>query len=439
LVARDEHRPRAVPFAGQTASINDIDDYDEDENNDKLIIGPIGGHSRRGDEEQPREEKGRNDGALDPLGGGPPQIYSLQFIKEWKAVPKFGWEDDDNDKEEHAGAVLESVFLLTSADDFVILWELDNATHHKKTKIDDDGSPSSSSSSSRHQTIQPREVFSLQFTEMSATGYGVLPCHIANGMIHNDPTLGVRDGAILDLTTTTTTTPAFGGNVRNPLNLIYVFDASYCKTNGLIGAALSDGSLRLMNGRGVCLSVLSLPGCHNHAHLTSFSWDSTGQRLVTTVATGHVIVWSIEQQLPGETIVRSCRAVYQGGHIPGRPVFGARYVDRDELLISWGSDGRLCLWDGQAAEEIDAPLSILLEDEDYPIYGVDVSATTANSNIDGHHDAVKKLTLAIAGGGAIGGFLGVPVFLQDIVGDARRNDDADQAVSQDHTAKQNGT
>jgi WD40 repeat protein len=306
----------------------------------------------------------------------PPQIYSLQFIKEWKALSKP--EDDDED-----ATLARSVFLLTSADDFVILWELDG-TSNKKTKSDD-GLPL--------RQIQCREIFSLQFSEMNATGFGVSPCNVSEGRVN------LLGRGSMDLTT-----EAFGG-IRNPGNLIYVFDASYCATNGLVGAALSDGSLRLMNGRGVCLSVLSLPGCRNHTHLTSFSWDSTGQRLVTTVATGHVIVWSIEQ-LPDETIVRSCQAIYQGGHIPGRPVFGARYIDDDELLITWGSDGRLCLWDGKVAEEVDAPLCMLLDNEDYPIYGVDLSTTTKNDS--------KSVTLTIAGGGAIGGFLGVPVFLQDI-------------------------
>lgn len=299
-------------------------------------------------------------------GTGPPQIYSLQFVNEWKALPSTNKNDED---------VVETVFLLTSADDFLILWELDLT--HKKTKTVD-------GSASRQ--IETREIFSLHFSPISALGYGVSVCNISRGNVThaNAPS-----------------SDAFGG-VRNPDNLIYVFDASYCSTNGLIGAALSDGTLRLMNGRGVCLSALSLPGCQSH--LTSFTWDSTGRKLATTVATGHVIVWYVEL-LENETIQRSCEAVFQGGHIPGRPVFGARYMQNDELLITWGSDGRLCLWDGKATVEVDAPLSLLLEKESYPIYGVDISA-----------DNGSKVTVAAAGGGAIGGFLGIPVYLQDVVG-----------------------
>ena len=162
----------------------------------------------------------------------------------------------------------------------------------------------------------------------------------------------------------------FGGE-RNPENLIFVFDACYCATNGFLGVALSDGSLRLMNGRGVCLSVLALPG--GQSHLTSFAWDSTGTKLVTTVATGHLITWGIELTTPRSLVASqqeiraSCFNIMEGGHLPGRPVFGAHYLN-DDLLLSWGSDGRLCLWDSKCEQEVDAPISVLWEADSYPVY-----------------------------------------------------------------------
>ena len=119
----------------------------------------------------------------------------------------------------------------------------------------------------------------------------------------------------------TATTP-FGGE-RNPDNIIYVFDAAYCSANRLLGVALSDGSLRLVNGRGVCLSVLTLPGVQSH--LTSFAWDDSGHRLATCVASGHLISWTISPESStdaatggscsrhGGYFVATCTAIMEGG------------------------------------------------------------------------------------------------------------------------------
>ena len=93
----------------------------------------------------------------------------------------------------------------------------------------------------------------------------------------------------------------------------------------------------------------------------------------------------------------------EGGHLPGRPVFGAHYLN-DDLLLSWGSDGRLCLWDSKCEQEVDAPISVLWEADSYPVYAVSVTRS----------DDSKRSTIAIAGGGSVGGFLGIPVYLQDI-------------------------
>ena len=255
---------------------------------------------------------------------------------------------------------------------------------------------------------------------------------------------------------------AFGGE-RNPNNLIFVFDASYCPANGLLGVALSDGSLRLVNGQGSCLTVLALPGIESH--LTSFSWDGTGTRLATCLATGHIVTWTMHRRrrllqttaaaapdyyhhyYDGEHDVLECvcTAVLQGGHEPGRPLFGCQYCsggggngNRDgssdqDLFLSWGVDGRLCLWDSYSEGEIEAPIAILVQRPDYPIYAVDhTTASSNNSTIaaageaetnddendkEDDHDqrfGNNKKCIALAGGGAEGGFLGVPVYFYDL-------------------------
>jgi hypothetical protein len=199
-----------------------------------------------------------------------------------------------------------------------------------------------------------------------------------------------------------TSSSAFGGD-RNPHNLVYVFDASYCAANGLLGVALADGSLRLINGRGICLTLLHLPGVKSH--LTSFCWDSTGQRLATSVATGDMITWGIQvgdgdDGFDSQATVE-VDAIHTGGHEPGRPLFGACYCGSEEsqdLLVSWGVDGRLCLWDSRVKGEIKEPLAVLLDKGfDYPIYCVNM----------------QRKMIAVAGGGNEGGFLGIPVFLYD--------------------------
>lgn len=93
------------------------------------------------------------------------------------------------------------------------------------------------------------------------------------------------------------------------------------------------------------------------------------------------------------------------GHQPGRPLFGAKYcgVDNEDLIVSWGVDGRLCLWDSQSHGQIHAPISTLISRQDYPIYAVDI--------FSGKNGVVSQLAV---GGGLTAGFLGVPLYLYDV-------------------------
>jgi WD40 repeat protein len=68
-----------------------------------------------------------------------------------------------------------------------------------------------------------------------------------------------------------------------------------------------------------------------------------------------------------------------------------------DLIVSWGVDGRLCLWDSHSHGQIHAPISTLISRQDYPIYAVDVSHSV----------------LAV-GGGRDAGFLGVPLYLYNV-------------------------
>lgn len=216
-----------------------------------------------------------------------PQVYALQWIDHWSGLPV----SSDN--------TTQNSFLLTSSDDFIHLWELE------RTSNDTSGD------------LRFREVLSLNFTSFHSQGYGVAICQVTNAGIgvqnstqgetsnHND------DNSTPD-SSPATIQKAFGGD-RNPNNMIFAFDADYCPANGLLGVALSDGTLRLMNGRGVCISIMQLPGCQSH--LTSFSWDATGSRLAICVATGHVILWGIDVHDGSGSLTTTCTAILEGGEL----------------------------------------------------------------------------------------------------------------------------
>lgn len=196
-----------------------------------------------------------------------PQVYALQFIDDWQGV---GVKEGKNS------------FLMTSSDDFIHLWEIDEWTEKEH-----DWSLS--------------EVISIRFTSLGDIGYGVSVRRVTTKGLDVGPASSNSNAA---------PGTAYGGE-RNPDNLIFVFDASYCPANGLLGAALSDGSVRLVNGRGVCISILTLPGCQSH--LTSFAWDSTGSRLASCVASGHLILWTVDLGDGNGVVIPTCAAVMEGG------------------------------------------------------------------------------------------------------------------------------
>ena len=400
-----------------------------------------------------------------------PQIYALQFIDHWDAA---GMEEPSHKK---------NSFLLTSSEDYIHVWELSCQNDHdeeqerqatsaympKRIKQQQQGHNNDAGreqpnhhtndravSTTSRDDYYFREVMSLHFGPLHGPAYGVQMCSVTTStlMMHPLPTTTQPHGTSCPNTNETFT---FGGG-RNPDQVIYVFDASYCMVNGILGVALSDGSLRLMNGRGVCLSVLQLPG--QQSHLTSFHWDHTGQRLATTVATGHMVIWDIEMINPlgvvgyhepeySHSLVSagmrtSCRAVLDGGHVVGRPLYGCHFIENDQLLISYGSDGRICLWDSNSTGEIHEPIAILWDNnrnaltaptvEGYPIFAVsvttrpdqtrrnndtndDIHATGDTSGIVPQNTTgnVSVSTIVIAGGGnSPGGILGVPIYLQDV-------------------------
>ena len=295
------------------------------------------------------------------------QIYALQFIKRWHHSASPSSMSMDVDRSLNA--------ILTSCNDCVYVWSL-NKPPDGNTEVEFDLSA----------------VMTLRFTDAQNANGGV-------SFRIGDEWFETSEQGM----TRSSTEKAFGGH-RNPDNMVYVFDASYNEANGLLGVALSDGTLRLVNSRGVCVSVLSLPGCESH--LTSFSWDSSGTRLVSCVATGHIVLWHVDSGDGRGQIRVECTSVLCGGHELGRPIFGGSYFggQDEDLLLSWGVDGKLCVWDSRSQGEIYQPIATLVGKADYPIYAVDVAEAAEEA-------LVGRIAI---GGGNDGGFLGVPLFIYDI-------------------------
>ncbi len=340
---------------------------------------------------------------VDELGepkdkGDKPQVYALQFIDHWdiftkdlkgqvcsrhlEQVEKQEQESKDDETK------VKNSFLMTSSNEFIHLWELEShsldnqlALNGEKIRILQD-------------KIKLTELMSLHFGPLEEYTYGVTVCSVTGtGMkLPPPPSKKNNEG---------NAEAAFGGE-RNPEGTIFVFDAAYCPGNGLLGVALSDGSLRLVNGRGSCISVIQVPG--SKSHLTSFCWDKSGSRLATCVATGHLITWSLDSESHDRgnyNTVATCMAIFEGGHQSGRPLFGSRYCggEDENLLLSWGVDGKICMWYAQSQGNIYDPVAILREDSGYPVYAAALSASEEN---------------LVVGGGSDGGFIGVPLHFYNI-------------------------
>ncbi|KAL7495746.1 hypothetical protein ACHAWT_004122 [Skeletonema menzelii] len=278
-----------------------------------------------------------------------PQIYALQFIQS-PSYPNMN-------------------IMLTSAHDSVYLWTIENNND--------------SSSESPNNAMQRKflSMLSIQFTHL--------------------------DDA--------TQTYQFGGS-RNPENELYVFDASYSESNDLLAVALSDGTCRVISvaasnvdedentQREQC--VLSLPPGYfgdRGGHLTAVEWDSSGTRLATCIARGRVILWYLQNVGIGNSISLqpSVVSILDGGS--GRQIFGAKYCcgKNEDLLLTWGIEGKVSVWDSYSVGEVMSPICTLISHTDYPIFALDVTQIGTKQSI-------------AVGGGKEGGFLGVAAYLYDI-------------------------
>uniref|UniRef100_A0A7S4JFF3 Anaphase-promoting complex subunit 4 WD40 domain-containing protein n=1 Tax=Odontella aurita TaxID=265563 RepID=A0A7S4JFF3_9STRA len=306
----------------------------------------------------------------------PPHVYALQFVE--------GWQYSLCGDSGPSGSVESGKsMLLTSSDDFVHLWEpaLKNTTSESKPAPDCGGGV-------KTQRLEFKRCLAFRFGQLNEENGGVLIHSIAGKP-------GPHHDYLINATG------------------VFVFDASFCQANNLLGAALSDGSMRLINVRGVCVSILQLPGCSSN--ITSFAWDLAGSRLATSVATGHVVLWDVDIGSGKNSVECACRAVLEGGHDRGRPVFGVKYCggQPQKLLLSWGSDGKLCIWDSSAIGQVGTPLSVLLSQQNASLFAVDIAFTEKEEVDSSGKTSLKDKTVALAGSSDVS-FLGVPVQLFDL-------------------------
>jgi len=220
---------------------------------------------------------------------------------------------------------------------------------------------------------------------------------------------------------------AFGGE-RNPENKIFLFDASYCIETNILAAALSDKTVRLMDGNtGTYLSVMDFERDET-GHVTAICWNKSGSNLASSLAAGIISIWNVhvekhdddDYDVPKEqpkirNIHVSWKAVLQGGH-SGKTIFGAKYINHLELsnepyLISWGADGRLCAWNANCEGEYTCPLAILRDDSSYPIFAVDVTNKDGTELLE--KETSSKIQVAFGGGSEVS-FIGNPLHMIDI-------------------------
>lgn len=197
-----------------------------------------------------------------------PQIYSLEYVPAPVIV-------HDSNSGTHQASQDNNCLIMTSADDAIFLWNVQsNSKENEASSVLDITS---------HSVVQFEQLGQNQF-----------------------------------------------GGPRNPDNAIYIFDTACGKD--YVGVALSDGTCRVLSIHDESEQcVLSLPQeSELGGHLTGLSWDASGERLVTCIACGKIVLWSIQMQEGGE-LLSSIVAVLEGGHEVMRPLFGARYFGESEV------------------------------------------------------------------------------------------------------------
>jgi len=261
-------------------------------------------------EEEEKEENGAKEQTITGEEENIPQIYALEFIDHWQGLPtpRSFLGQGNNGMERSSLSV-----LMTSSDDYIHFWQV--CPLQPNNQRDSGGN-------NVEQQFKMDKILNFRFTHLEH-GFGGVFVTLEQGESRVNQPLSASDSAF----NTKVPGKAFGGD-KNPENLVYVFDASHCSANNLLGVALSDGTVRLLNGRGVCVSILQLPGCQSH--LTSFGWSKAGTRLASCVATGHLILWDIYFGDGKGRIRPACRAVLEGGHDQGRPLYGASFCGGED-------------------------------------------------------------------------------------------------------------
>ena len=318
-------------------------------------------------------------------GGGTPQIYALEWIDNWQGL------DGTNDyTKEHP-------VLLTASDDYVHLWRIHEAKGlEDQLEVEGEGA-----------SIESEEVFSMRFEDSHKPNGGVTIGRILNNYKSDTrhstsfifPQMPIKTNGDDDVAGGG---DVFGGRNRNPHGVVYVFDAAYSMDLAALAVALSDGTVRVVSGCGVCWNVIrpseyySTSSLSQQAtHLTCLAWcrrtPTIPPLLVTASGLGDLSTWQIWPGYP-----TYLWAIFCGGH--DRPVFGTCFVLRRDIivsnntdgehnardgnantsddechLLSWGMDGRLLVWDATQHGTVTDPDATLLDNADYPLFSVAIS------------------------------------------------------------------
>jgi WD40 repeat protein len=146
------------------------------------------------------------------------------------------------------------------------------------------------------------------------------------------------------------------GGGRNPHDIIYVFDASYCPSLDVIAVGLSDGTTRVVSAAtGECLAIVSIP--LDKCYVTSVRFVSA-REYVCTYNTGHIVVYSLSKTVKegpdyGGVDFTLASGVVRvlGDDSTQSVVFGAAASPDGDFLVSYSADGTARLYRNAAGPE----------------------------------------------------------------------------------------
>ena len=185
----------------------------------------------------------------------------------------------------------------------------------------------------------------------------------------------------------------FGGE-RNPSNTPFVFESSFSSKSNLVFSALSDGSLRwcdMRSGEGIQVGCSPLV-FGGEAPCTCVDVREETGEMVVGVGGGDGRLGLVDIRNSSSSSILTTSS----SHPHTRSVFGLKFMEGGDEMVSWGGDGKVSFSSIQSNVEIHLDLSISPFSQPFPIFDLSFCPSTGQ--------------LAMVGGSSSNStFLGVPI------------------------------